>query len=352
MVSSVKLAELWQRLGYRVVVACMGSETGMETVSPTLTIHRRRDLFLPDPLNFGICFGFGGLVRRLIREEKPDLVVCNKVLFWTSFCLPWLRLLGHRVTLLTDALVGITWWPRSRLVGVIMAAGAWTVGWLVLLSAERVVFFFPQPEGVLRRLGIARKARVIPQGIDPENFGPTAARGHDGHIVVTYVGRLESVKGVDDFVAAAVPLKKEFPELIIRIAGWYKPGHPLVAQYGDQVEFLGLRDDVPAVLGETDIFVMPSYSEGLSNAIMEAMASRCACIVSDVGGNRFLIENGVSGFLFPPGDREALRAHISRLVSDSAKRRSLGDAARARIDREFAWEAVGKKYQALFAAVA
>lgn len=349
MASSVKLAELWQQLGYRVVAATMGSETRTEVVSPTLTIHFKKDLFLPDPLNFGICLGFGGMVRRLIRDEKPDLIVCNKILFWPSFCLPWLRLLGHRVTLLTDALVGMTWWPRSRLVGAIMAAGAWTMGWLVMLSAERIVFFHPQPEALLKRLGVARKSRVIPQGIDPAGFGPSPARGADGKVVVTYVGRLESVKGADDFAAAAAPLKRQFPELVVRVAGWYKPGHPLVEQYQSEIEFLGLRNDVPAVLAESDIFVMPSYSEGLSNAVMEAMASGCAIIASAVGGNTYLVENGVSGLLFEPGDRAALQAHIRRLVEDKPKRAAMGNAARAKVDREFSWEVVGRRYAALFA---
>src|SRR2546423_5462482 len=72
MVSSVKLAELWQRLGYRVVVVCMGSTSGVEKVSDTLTIYRKKDLFLKDPLNFGISFGFTGLVRRVIKTEKPN----------------------------------------------------------------------------------------------------------------------------------------------------------------------------------------------------------------------------------------------------------------------------------------
>src|SRR5690606_13042403 len=103
MVSSVKLAELWQRLGYKVVVACMGSVSGVENVSPTLTIYRRKDWFLPDPLNFGIALGFTGMVRRIIREEKPDLIVVNKVLFWSSFCIIPLRLTGHKILLLTDA---------------------------------------------------------------------------------------------------------------------------------------------------------------------------------------------------------------------------------------------------------
>jgi glycosyltransferase involved in cell wall biosynthesis len=348
MASSVKLAELWQRRGYRVVAACMGGATRTEVVSPTLTIHFKKDLFLPDPLNFGICPGFGGLVRRLIREEKPDLVVCNKVLFWTSFSVPWLTLLGHRVTVLTDALVGMTWWPRSRLAGWIMAAGAWTMGWLVLASAERVVFFHPQPEALLKRLGIAGKSRVIPQGIDPAPYGPTPERGADGKTVVTYVGRLESVKGADDFAAAVAPLKRQFPELVIRVAGWYKPGHPLVEEFSDRIEFLGLRDDVPAVLGASDIFVMPSYSEGLSNAIMEAMASGCAVVASEVGGNRYLVENGVTGLLFPAGDRAALQAHVRRLLEDRNKRERMGEAARAKIEREFSWEVVGEKYAQLF----
>jgi glycosyltransferase involved in cell wall biosynthesis len=81
---------------------------------------------------------------------------------------------------------------------------------------------------------------------------------------------------------------------------------------------------------------------------MEAMASGCACIASDVGGNRFLVQNGVSGFLFPAGDREALEAHLKRLLDDPSKRRSMGEAARKRIEQVFSWEVVGKQYKILF----
>jgi glycosyltransferase involved in cell wall biosynthesis len=84
---------------------------------------------------------------------------------------------------------------------------------------------------------------------------------------------------------------------------------------------------------------------------MEAMASGCACIASDVGGNRFLIQNGVSGFLFPAGDREALRSHIQRLMDDPMKRQSIGKAARERIEKMFSWEIVGKQYDQLFSSL-
>ncbi len=366
MVSGYKLAELWQRLGYNVVAVCMGKKETNETreskeikevVSETLTIYRKQDFFLPDPLNFGIAFGFTGLVRRVIRQEKPDLIVCNKLLFWSSFAVIALRLTGHRVLVLTDALVGVTWWPRAWWPKVLAFIEAWTIGWLVMLSAERLVTYFPQPEKVLKRMGVMKKTRVIPTGIDPTGYGrskvPSAElRAGSGQnpksVTVTYVGRLESVKGADDFLAAVTPLKKDYPQLNVQVVGWYRDGHPLVTQYEHEVTFTGLRDDIPAILSTTDIFVMPSYSEGLSNAIMEAMASSCACVVTAVGGNTFLVQNGVSGFLFSPGDRAALQAHVRRLIDDPAKRKSMGDAARKRIDEWFSWEIVGKQYEQLF----
>ena len=362
MVSSVKLAELWQRMGYRVVCVCMGSKTRKENVSDTLTIYHVKDFFLPDPLNYGIAPTFLFHVLRVLKTEKPDIVIVNKVLFWSSLVTPILRLLGRKPIVTTDALVGITWHPRGFFSKIIMGIGGWTAGWLVLLSAKKLVFFHQQPERILRVLGIRGKSRVIPTGIDSRKYmachpekkscfetSPSGSPQHD--ITVTYIGRLESVKGVNDFLAAVVPLKKDYLHMKIQVVGWYKDNHPLVLQYEREVIFTGLRDDIPDLLSETDIFVLPSYSEGLSNALMEAMASGCACIASEVGGNRSLIENGVSGFLFPPGDRAMLQAHIRRLLEDSAKRESLGQAAQDRIKESFDWSKVEQKYATLFADV-
>jgi glycosyltransferase involved in cell wall biosynthesis len=350
MVSTVKLAELWQRLGYRVVVCCMGSSSRVENVSDSLTIHYRKDFFLKDPWNYGIAFGFSGYVLRLARAEKPDHIVVNKLLFWSTFSVLLLRLTGRKVTILTDALVGMTWWPRGFVTKVAAAIYAWTAGWLLLLVSSRVVFFHPQPERLMALLGIKNKVSVIPTGIDERDLGlRTEDLGVQANkVTVTYVGRLESVKGVDDFLEAVVPLQKNYPQLDIQVVGWHKANHPLVSKFERDVTFTGLRDDVAAILSTTDIFVLPSYSEGLSNALMEAMASGCACVASEVGGNRFLIQNGVSGFLFPPGDREALRSHVQRLIEDDAKRVQLGEKAQERIREHFDWSVVGKQYQTLF----
>lgn len=351
MISTTKLAELWQRLGHRVVVLCMGkggvkSTISAETVSETLQIYRVPDVFIADPWNYGIALGFSGAALRLAQELKPDVIVVNKVLFWSSISLLRLRMAGYPVLLITDALVGITWWPRGSIAKICAAIYANTLGWLILKAASQVVFFHPQPTVTLQRLGILKKSTVIPTGIDPAPYAQSHVQSDTP--IVTYVGRLESVKGVDDFVAAALKVKKDRPNLRIRVVGWSKPSHPLVEAHKHEIEFTGARSDIPALLRETDLFVLPSYSEGLSNALMEAMASGCACIASDVGGNRFLIENGLSGFLFPAGDREALTAHIRRLLDDPAKRIALGMNAKKRIDDVFSWDKVGKRYDDLF----
>ncbi|MDA0375912.1 MAG: glycosyltransferase family 4 protein [bacterium] len=368
MVSSVKLAELWQRIGFKVIVICMstvengpadakamaGKKRKVEKVSQTLEIHRMQDVFLPDPWNYGIAFGFTGYVRKLIKKEKPDHIVCNKLLFWTSFSVIALRLTGYKVLVLTDAFVGMNWWPRGWLPKVCAAIYAWTGGWLILLCASRVVTFHPQPTCLLRRLLIHKKTEVIPTGIDVTSYELRVTsdeqpnKNHKSQITVSYVGRLESIKGVDDFLAALVPLKAEYTMLKLQVVGWYKDNHPLVEEYQREVKFTGLCHDIPEVLAATDIFVMPSHSEGLSNAVMEAMSSGCACIVSAVGGNTYLVQNGVSGLCFPAGDRGALRAHVARLLDDPAKRRMMGEAARKRIEEVFDWKIVGKKYQDLF----
>lgn len=346
MASSLKLSELWQRMGYRVIVCCMGTDSSVENVSETLVIHRRKDFFLPDPWNYGISLGFAGYVRRLAAKENPDFVVCNKILFWTSFALLSLRLRGKKVILLTDALVGMTWWPRRTLPRIAAALYAWTFGWLIMAAASHIVFFHPQPESLLSKLGVSQKSRVIPTGINSTLFA--AGERTPNKVRVTYIGRLESIKGVDDFLEAAVPLKDQYPNMHLQVVGWHKDNHPLVKQFEREVSFTGLSHDVAGVLSTTDIFVLPSHSEGLSNALMEAMASGCACIATEVGGNSFLIQNGVSGFLYPAGDREALAAHIRRLLDDASKRKDLGLKARTRIEEMFDWSIVSKKYQALF----
>jgi glycosyltransferase involved in cell wall biosynthesis len=97
-----------------------------------------------------------------------------------------------------------------------------------------------------------------------------------------------------------------------------------------------------------DIFVLPSVSESFPNALLEAMASGCACVATRVGGIPELIEDNRSGLLFANGDAGALAAHLDRLLKDTALRRQLGTAAAARARAEFPVNAYCRRMEALY----
>ncbi len=95
-----------------------------------------------------------------------------------------------------------------------------------------------------------------------------------------------------------------------------------------RTHFLGFRDDVPALLGASDVFLFPSYQEGLPMSQMEAMAAGLPCVVSDVRGNRDLISPGDGGYLRKPDDWRGMGEDICRLLEDPALRKSMGDRNR------------------------
>ena len=99
------------------------------------------------------------------------------------------------------------------------------------------------------------------------------------------------------------------------------------------VHFLGMREDIPEILKASDIFLLPSLREGFSNAILEAMAAGLPVIVSDVGGNKEAVRDGVDGFLVNPEDEEMVKQKILLLIEDAAKRKEMGDNARNYVRR-------------------
>src|SRR5262249_40987253 len=99
--------------------------------------------------------------------------------------------------------------------------------------------------------------------------------------------------------------------------------------------FLGMRRDVPSILAASDMFVLASLWEGLPLVLLEAMAAGLPAVVTAVGGNPEVIEDGVSGVLVPAGDEQALAQAISGVLDDPRRRQLMGQAARERFDRYF-----------------
>ena len=155
-----------------------------------------------------------------------------------------------------------------------------------------------------------------------------------GECLITTVGNIRRVKGHDVFIRAAAIIVQQFPRVSFSIAGdVLEPGYFAELQtlvqdlnLANHFRFDGGVTNLHQHLATADIFVLPSRSEGFSNAIVEAMAASLPVIATDVGGNAEAIHHGVSGFLVPPDDPGALAAAILRLLLDPSQAKAMGEA--------------------------
>lgn len=124
------------------------------------------------------------------------------------------------------------------------------------------------------------------------------------------------------------------------------------AGVADRVRFLGQRADVPEILQASDIFVLNSKSEGMSNALLEALAAGLPCIATDVGGNPELVRDGENGFLVPPNQSAPLSRLIGILASDPELRARMGARSRQRAQEEYSLEAMVRRTESIYEQVA
>lgn len=116
----------------------------------------------------------------------------------------------------------------------------------------------------------------------------------------------------------------------------------------EMVSFLGVRTDVPELLGASDLSILASHEEGFSNAIIEAMAAALPMVVTDVGGNGEAVVEGVTGLVVPARDPVRLGAAVARLAGDAAMRQAFGLAGRRRVAENFTLAACVDQYEAVY----
>jgi len=198
---------------------------------------------------------------------------------------------------------------------------------------------------------LPKKSAIAPTGIDTgkfENLDREKLKeglGLENKTVITFVGRLIEVKGVEYLIEACAELKEDFYLLIVGDGPLREKLAKTAERLGKKAVFLGWRRDVPGILAASDIFVLPSISEGLPVALLEAMAGGKACVATDIG---LPIKHEKTGLIVPPKDSRALAAAIERLISDRELRERLGKNARKVIKEEYSWEKAVEKYMEIF----
>lgn len=167
------------------------------------------------------------------------------------------------------------------------------------------------------------------------------------------VGSLYPVKGHAYLFKALGSVLAHYPETRLFVIGQGELEQALkqqVANLGIEkaVSFLGLRNDVPRLLPAFDLFVLPSLSEGLSVALLEAMAAGVPVLASKVGGSPEIVIDGETGYLVPPERPEELSDRILKLVGNRDLARSFGERGRERVAQEFTTARMLEHYQHLY----
>jgi glycosyltransferase involved in cell wall biosynthesis len=158
--------------------------------------------------------------------------------------------------------------------------------------------------------------------------------------VIGTAGRMVPVKGYDLLLKAAGIIVEQKPAVRFLIAGDGPERAALEKKcrdmhLGDQVQFIGFRDDITDIINCLDLFVMSSLHEGIPMILLEAMALRKPVVCTSVGGMKEVVEDNVSGLLVEPGDANRLAGSCLNVLDDSELRLKLGTAARKRISDEF-----------------
>ena len=341
------------RRGHLVHVLCRStSEVPREEVIQGLRVHRWIDTTAVGPL-FGVSF-VASACRALVRlRTEYDLVHTHQALWEavaTGLACPWLR---GAPTLVQPASSGY----YGEAEELRRTRGAAVLRRLILRNtAFAAISADIERQWLALGVPAARLARAA-SGVDADHFHPGPAPDERPSTLpprprVVFTGRLHPQKNLDLLLDAWPAVAARTAAHLVLVGDG--PDRARLAEQArvlgiaDRVHFAGAVSDPAGLLRAADAFALPSVAEGMSNSLLEAMATALPCVATAIGGNTDLIDDGRTGLLAPPDDRSAWSAALLRLIEDRHFAQSLGAAARRRVEAEFALPVVVDRYEALY----
>ena len=199
------------------------------------------------------------------------------------------------------------------------------------------------------------KLIVLSQGVDLSRFEMRKRSPNEKLNTLLYVGRLELSKGLEEALKAFILLKKRYEDLNFIICGEGSISEKLIFKYEkiNGVSFLGhvAHDEISSIYRKSDMLVLPSFSEGLSNVILEAMASGVAVVASGVGSNAQLLDFGRRGKLIEPGNIDQMVSAVSQYIDNPAFFHACIQNGRKYVEKEHSFDALSTRYLHLFKSV-
>lgn len=236
--------------------------------------------------------------------------------------------------------------------------------WIRLLLSPMVNHFITVSHDLQRwlqsQVGVKRPVTTILNGVNTDLYRPSkdseyykAQYGLKGCVVVGAVGRLDAIKRYDLLIRAFCDLPTDRLKVVLIIVG-DGPMRGSLEELKNRVDrenrvhFMGERHDLPIIYRMMDIFVQPSDNEGISNTVLEAMASGIPIIATAVGGNNELVKEGLNGMLVPPGEIQGLRRALRRYLEKAGDRELHGRNARRDAVERFSLERMVREYEDLY----
>ena len=277
--------------------------------------------------------------RKMLDEIQPDLVITYSIkpnIYMGSACkakgIPYVTNVQGLGTAFEKPVL-------SNVVSVMYRSALRKAGTVFFENEENAQFFLH------KNIISAQQMKVLPgAGINLDEY-PYVPMQDDGVCSFLFVGRIMKEKGVDEFFTAAKTIKAEFGEKVaFDVVGFYEDAYKetvdqLVAD--SVIKFHGFQTDVHPFYEAADCVVLPSYHEGMSNVLLEGAATGRALITSDIPGCREAVESGVSGYLCPAKDADALYEAMRRFVElPEESRAEFGCRGRERMEQRFSKTAV------------
>lgn len=288
-------------------------------------------------------------LRHIIRQVRPDLI--HAMLFHANFAA---RIVGPTA--------GV---PRSRIISEIQTVETERKWHLTLdrMTIKRTAVEIGNAQAVVKHLhevgGIPiSKLLLISGGVDVEaiaNAVPLdraeAGVPHNEPIVI-WVGRLDPVKGFEEMVEgfSLVAARRQCRFWLVGEGPYHAAVEALIRKFklSNRVQLLGNRNDVPRLLRAADVFLLGSRTEGMPNALLEAMAAGLPCVATDIPACREIILHQHSGLLAPPGDPRAIAKNILRCIDDEKSAKDMGRAAADFVAKHYGQNQQVDRYRDLY----
>lgn len=184
------------------------------------------------------------------------------------------------------------------------------------------------------------RMHIIHCGVEPSLFTKVSHQQTGKRLL--YVGRIAAAKGLPILLESLAILKVEYPDISLTVVGDgedRKNLEEMTLKLGlsQNVDFVGYKSqtEVRKYFQQTDVFVMSSFAEGIPVVLMEAMAAGVPVVATQIAGISELVEDGISGYLVPPGDSNLLTIRIAELIKDCELRTKFGTAGRAKVEKDF-----------------